>query len=375
VVRATALVLVAVLAGGCGASAERSRSTAAPLTVFRAPLPPIRELGYETRGAVAQVTRRGIDLRAVNSAIRAAVRSDEGGGGAAYGRGGFYSAGIDPRLISASTLVFSAMLPTVDFNGSQSGFGWVSLTRRVPSGKPVTLSELFADPFRGGQIFSKAWRGQLRPGARGCVARDYVGDYGPGLSYFTDFALTPAGLAAGPTLDGACNGILATVRWATLRPYLGRLGTQLLAGIRRPRFSKMAAGSREPAVVSVQVLPYPNSLPLNPRGLNRMTVRRPIRFKVTVDAEGRKRSNIRVALAFHQDGSKTTRRETIESIPRGHERSVIFPKLSPAFGVKALVEVELTVRRDEMQRLDSVGYLVEFFSFPRPCPLVKPRCG
>jgi len=216
-----------------------------PLTVVLTPTPRFLVPRYDTSGSIPQVTGSGIDLRDVNTALREAVLQDQ----RAYapharasvkvaGRScrGVYHVATDRGLLSASTVVVSALLPAQElYPCGNDGNGWVSVTVRVPSGKPVTLGQLFQDPFGGPYALGVGFfRAIAHDWRLSCVVPD-LSRYQPTLHNYRDFALTPTGLALGFWQEPACNRIEAVIPYAALRPYLSPLGTGLIAGVREAR--------------------------------------------------------------------------------------------------------------------------------------------
>jgi hypothetical protein len=130
----------------------------------------------------------------------------------------------------------SALLPrTLQTCCSQpGGEGWLSITVRVPSGRPVAISALFADRSRGLRVFGSAWRAAIRRQGNPCPDT-YQEVYGTSARNYREYALTPEGLAVGVDETGACGPMEATVPNDIVRPYLSTLGKELIAGVRRPR--------------------------------------------------------------------------------------------------------------------------------------------
>jgi hypothetical protein len=255
-VGAAAFVLVCV-ATGCGSdsgaegsTAQRrlaaAQSTAVPLALVTAPTPRLRVARYDTSGTLAQVRGGNLDLRKVNAALRAAVLADQrefapfarrGAIGTAKRYRGVYRTVVDRRFASASTVVVSALMPAIEqFPGGSLGNGWVAATVRVPSGTPVAISDLFADPSRGVRVLAAEWKTRFRrasPDAWPCV-RLHPSSYRPVPRNYRHFALTPRGVVVGFWQEAACNRLQATVPYSVLRPYLSGLGSRLIAGVRPP---------------------------------------------------------------------------------------------------------------------------------------------
>jgi hypothetical protein len=150
---------------------------------------------------------------------------------------------LEARLVSASSVVVSAMLPALElYPCGNDGAGWVSMTVQVPSGRPVSLRDLFAQPGEGLRALAAAWRERFRRQRVGRVLlHDRPRDFRADAFRDAFFALTPSGLAIGFWQDGPTNRLHAIVPYDAVRPYLSRLGMRLVAGIRRPTF-----GGRDP---------------------------------------------------------------------------------------------------------------------------------
>jgi hypothetical protein len=222
------LVTGAACGGGSHRDAERSRTVSA-LTVVEARTPPLQVPQLDTSGTYPQVTGANVDLRAVNAALRAAVLADQRTyapyarrekPGVVYRERGVYRTAVDQRHISASTVVVSALLPLTRelFPGQHEGDGWLAMTVRVPSGRRVTISDLFKNPARGLRALAAAWKAKIRrtPG-RPCL-RIYPSQYRPTVANYRAFALTPSGIAVGSWEIAACYRLVATVPYRVLRP-------------------------------------------------------------------------------------------------------------------------------------------------------------
>ena len=238
---ACVLTLVAV---GAGCDGE-SKPAVSALTVVEARTPPLRVPHYRTSGTYPQVRGGKLDLRAVNAALRAAVLADQRAY-TPYARRerprlvprthGVYRTGVDRRYLSASTVVVSALMPATRelFPGQHDGDGWLAVTVRVPSGRRVTIGDLFARPDRGLRVLAAAWKARIRRTGGGECLRLYPSVYAPTARNYGAFALTPAGVAVGSPEIAVCYRLVATVPYRLLRPYLSGLGAALVAGVRRP---------------------------------------------------------------------------------------------------------------------------------------------
>jgi hypothetical protein len=253
---AAAMVVLSIVVSGCGMQAKAGRPAAAaprsphavPLAVVAAPTPRVRLLRYDTSGTYPQVRGGTVDLRAVNNARREGVLADQREYAPAARKAsirnakwyrGVYQTSVDRRLLSASTVVVSALLPATKlYPGGNNGRTWVAVTVRVPSGAPVGISDLFVEPARALPLLAKAFKAQVRRTEprmwRPCVTY-YPSVYLPTARNFRHFALTPRGLALGFWQVPACNRLQATVPYSIVQPYLSKLGAALIAGVRAPR--------------------------------------------------------------------------------------------------------------------------------------------
>jgi hypothetical protein len=227
-------------------SPASAATTVSSLTIIEAPTPPLQVPGYDTSGSYIQVRGGGLDLRAVNRALRRVVLADqrayapyarEERSRTVYEENGVYRTAVDRRYVSASTVVVSALMPLTRevFPGQHEGDGWLAMNVRVPSGSRVGIRELFASPGRGLRALAAAWKAEIRrTRGRRCL-RIYPNQYRASAANYRRFALTPSGVAVGSWEIAACYRLVATVPYGRLRPYLSRLGATLVAGVRAPR--------------------------------------------------------------------------------------------------------------------------------------------
>jgi hypothetical protein len=239
-------VLILTTLGFSSAAGRSSDVEAVPLKVIAAATPRFPVPRYETKGTYPQVRDGDVDLRGVNVALREAVLADQRAY-APYARRekprvqykeyGVYRTAINRRLLSASTVVVSALLPSTRevFPGQHGGDAWLGITVRVPSGAPVTITGLFANPRRGLRVLAMAWKTRIRQTSAAPCLRIYPEDYTPTVAHYKDFALTPRGIAVGTGEVEACYRLVATVPYRVLRPHLSKLGAALIAGLRRAR--------------------------------------------------------------------------------------------------------------------------------------------
>lgn len=226
-----------------GVSPRRVR----PLQVISVPTPPLPVRRYDTSGTFPQVRLPGFDLRAVNAGLQAGVLADQHDYAPSAQKAaaiassqcrGIYKTSVARLWLSASSVVVSSLMPATQlYPCGNEGRGWVAVTVLVPSGKRVTIADLFADSRRALPALRNAWYARLKfakPGFwRSCV-RGYQAHYRATAANLRYFALTPRGLALGFWQVPACERSEATVAYAVIRPYLSALGERLVAGVRRP---------------------------------------------------------------------------------------------------------------------------------------------
>ena len=192
-----------------------------------------------------------MNLKPVNAELRRAVLADEH----RFAQGvprvdprtapGVYETSPRRSLITASTVVVSALIPTLTlYPAGNDGAWWLSTTVRVADGRRVEIADLFARPTRGLSALAVAARSELTA-ANACV-RGSIADRRTGLANgflptthnYRYFALTTKGLAVGFPLGQVgfpiCGRAEVTVPYSVVRPYLGPLGRELIQGVRRP---------------------------------------------------------------------------------------------------------------------------------------------
>lgn len=234
------LAAIALAATSAVAAAERSSVRRLTLVGAATPCMPIR--GYVTSGVFPNVRGGSRQATRANIALRRAVLSDQRRYARAARREGFptatgaYETAIDPSLVSASSVVVSALIPSFALrSGGGDRQTWISATVEVRSGKAVSLRQLLASPSLALPLLVRDWKAQLR----GSASWQYVtGDparYTPTFLHYRHFALTPAGLAFGVAQESADVRFAAVIPYRLVRPYLSPLGRRLVAGVRRPR--------------------------------------------------------------------------------------------------------------------------------------------
>jgi hypothetical protein len=247
---------------GCGATSSQPQRAATTgsgqaigLRVTQAPTPKLAVPNYETRGTYPQVADGHTPLAKVNAALTNVVRSEQ----RRYARvvrenqknfpplddQGLFATNPRSGVTSASSVVVSTLIAlTRRFPSGTGGQVWLSATIRVPSGRSISVGDLFADRSRGLRALAAAVRRQV-VASNSCIRQsidelpEYASGFVPTTSNYQHFALTARGLVMG--LEGAqvgvvaCNRVRTTVPYATLRAELSPLAMKLIAGLRQPR--------------------------------------------------------------------------------------------------------------------------------------------
>jgi hypothetical protein len=234
-----------------------------PLRVVESPTPPLRVPNYRTSGTYPQVASNRVELKPVNRALRNAVLRAQREYGELvrrtwgssmpelfqpnYRYSGEYRTLRPLKLISASTVVVSVLVPIRRrAPGGTGGATWLSITVQVPSGAPVGIRDLFAEPSRGLQALATAVRKKVLS-TNSCIQASFTDPVGAELNArgfaptprnYRYFALAPTGLAVGFPQDqvggSSCSRVEATVPYAVVRRHLSPLGRKLVAGVRAP---------------------------------------------------------------------------------------------------------------------------------------------
>lgn len=222
-----------------------------PLQVSKVPAPDLGVPHYETSGTYPQVSGRGLDLAAVNAALSSTAKDAED----AYRKKatewlrsayvpirytGVNDSYFHRRMIVANTALVSTMYPTLRlYPGGNDGSGWLSTTVLVPSGRPVTLADLFGSDWLN--VVSQQTHVQVvamqycQPG-RSWPRKWYDKGLAPMERNYEYFALTDdgvdIGLGHGQIGAAACGSQRVTLPWATLQDDLTDRGHVLayLAG-------------------------------------------------------------------------------------------------------------------------------------------------
>jgi hypothetical protein len=223
-------------------------------------VPPLPVADYQTRGLFPQVTGAGISLTAVNSALSNSLHEDqsqyavlarqhETAQPVAIGESdpGIYAMYPDPKLISASSVVVSALIgDTHLFPGGTDSNGWFGVTVQVPSGSPVAVDQLFATPAGLAALAAAAKASVLM--ANNCVKAGLddptvgtlnAAGFEPTIRNYSSYALVPEGVAIGFQDEqvgaAVCGSPEVVVPYSIVEPYLSALGARLVAGVRQPQ--------------------------------------------------------------------------------------------------------------------------------------------
>lgn len=227
-------------------------------TLVSAETPCLPVGNYVTSGAYPNVRGDSKQAARTNIALDRAVIADQHRFARSARRhttadgAGIYQTGIDQGLTSASTVVVSALIPTLElYPGGNDGQTWISATVDVRSGRAVSLRQLLANPTIALPMLASEWRARLRHTMLWSnVAEDTAG-YTPSFAHYRYFALTPTGLAFGFGQEPGGSRFAATIPYRLVHPYLSELGKRLVAGVRRPRPDR-SRGFGEPAWASLQ---------------------------------------------------------------------------------------------------------------------------
>ena len=221
-----------------------ARSSVHSLTLVDAATPCLPVQGYLTAGSYPNVLGSSTWATTTNLALRRAVLSDERRYAWSVRRhtiptvAGVYQTAIDRRLISASSVVVSALLPArrVAPDGTAART-WISTTIDVRSGRPVPLHAILANAPLALPVLAQDWEASLRHSPLWPQLVDHPEGYTPTPSHYQYFALTRTGLAFGFPQGRAGSRIAAIIPYRLVRPYLSPLGRRLAAGARRPKLA------------------------------------------------------------------------------------------------------------------------------------------
>ena len=182
---------------------------------------------------------------AINNALRLAILRDQDRNAPALGKvvswnepkgaRGLYRTEFEPRLVSASSVVVSTLIPeTIVPPGGSYWSLWISATVDVRSGRLVSLRELLRDPTTTLPALAKAWTAEARKAGLGPAIAHIFGKHSPTITADQAFALLPHGFAFGFTDGPPGSRIYAVIPYRTADRYLSPLGLRLARGVRKP---------------------------------------------------------------------------------------------------------------------------------------------
>jgi hypothetical protein len=251
-----ALVVLCLLCGATPAvqaAASRVDGQVRALILRPATTPKLNVPYYRTTGTYPRVVDRDVDLSLVNVAVRQAVL-DEERRHARVARSsearfsekfltmnpGIFQTHLIRSLMSASTTVVSALIPTVEnVPGGHGGDVWISVTVEVPSGRRVTLHDLFSAPIGALRTIARLAQRQVLASNRCIAPYARLAGFSPAWRNYQDFALTRSGIAVGLFASqvgpGVCGRISTTISYKAVARYLNALARHLVAGVRAAR--------------------------------------------------------------------------------------------------------------------------------------------
>lgn len=265
--RRVPVMFLMVAATACGSSSTAGRVTSSPasssavaaLTVTEVALPQFPVPNYRTDGKFPRVNGTGVSLTAVNIGLNTALERDQQQYAVLARQEeatdpvpmdpsdpGVYGMYPDPKLISASSVVVSALVHDTElFPGGTDSNGWLGVTVRVPTGSPVTINQILDGQPGLGALAAAAKASVLRANTcvRAGVEDPTVGalnaaGFEPTAQNYGAYALMPGGIAVGFRDEqvGApvCGSPDVVVPYAVVEPYLSALGKKLVAGVRAP---------------------------------------------------------------------------------------------------------------------------------------------
>jgi len=249
------LVLCAGLAGvlSCGAASRPVQRVASMLSVTLTPIPHFRVAGYPNLivdGSYPQVSFKGSPLRAVNAQVRSSVEDQERKFAKLLsarrssipeanriGLGGEFRAHVSRSLLSANTTAVSVLMPLRACEPGATGCDyWLSVTVRVPSGKPIAIRQLFRRPTLALDAIARLVKADLGRGSRCVTAFQDLRAIAPMWRNYRAWALTERGLVVafdtGRVSLPLCGPVSVTIPYARLMSYVGAVGKELIAAVK-----------------------------------------------------------------------------------------------------------------------------------------------
>jgi hypothetical protein len=242
----------AALTGPAGSQSQRPPVRSLKVSLSKTPHLPMPAM--VTSGSFPLFTDPRIDLSRVNVVVRRVVLDDERRFRARAlhvdprTAPGVYNTSPDLRLVSASTVVVSVLLPAVKlYPSGNDGASWISVTVAVATGRAIGIADIFEDSARGLHALAAEAYNRLRA-TNTCVkgsvddrilGRDFSRGFQPTAANYKYTALLPRGVTVGfpvgQVAAPACGRVSVRVPYSTVRPYLNDLGRALIRGVRRPR--------------------------------------------------------------------------------------------------------------------------------------------
>jgi hypothetical protein len=239
---------------GAPAALNAQRSSVRSLRIINVTAPEVPSRQVRTEGAIPQVV--GPRWAVVNRAIRNVVVLDQRHFAASVASRnidsrtapGAYETKPNRRLISASTVVLSALIPTIRrLPGLNGGAGWLSITLDTASGKQIHWADLFTHPTVGLSLVASSARHLLVANNR-CVrnslndptiGHSFASGFRPTKRNYRYFALLNRGIAVGFPLGQVggivCGRVTVVIGYARFERLLSRQGTRLVSNVRPPR--------------------------------------------------------------------------------------------------------------------------------------------
>lgn len=246
--RAAASSAIALIAGVVVTTALAA-GAAPPRVTVHAARTPRANAGQclVSSGAYPVVRAVGLDVRRVNLVIRTLVvkRAHDLTNGpcpSAMSIKSTFRTTFAPRLLSATDLAISALIPTIELaqNGND-GETWISVTVLVKSGKTVGFAHVIGSASKIVSAMTALIRREAT--RQSLCVRNALKDPTLGSAYAAgfariqtaDYALTSRGLAIGfangLVTGPACGRIEVLIPYRLAEPYLSKLGGQLVARV------------------------------------------------------------------------------------------------------------------------------------------------
>ena len=229
-------------------SSRSSNESPVRLRVMFEDLPKLPGELYVTRGKLVQLKGKGRDLRRANRAIRDGITTDQkkfihetrqAHGASRPAKRGVYLVAPDRRLMSASSRIFSALLPSIHRPpGNQHGKDWIGITIAVPGGDALRLSDVFVTTSSNLKSLIALASEQLRRSDAAywsfCGPKKWPSFFRPTDRGLADFALLRDGVAFGFAQPPACTRSNVIIRYSELRPLMTELGKLAARQVRDP---------------------------------------------------------------------------------------------------------------------------------------------